>query len=312
MLKTPILFFILVVLSPSHLLAQHSDPVAVAVLKKLNSIKPEDTDERSYVIKPAGKRRNLPQNLTLDLVYKIGHYEWDIVALRFERNKGQPIVSVTRIVYGSFLSFWKPYARPEYHQVNRARMTVSEFDGLLDYALRLYESRIEEEREPECVTRNDGSVSCTGVGSSSISMSSGDGSILIGLRSSKAKPVLTESGTLHAGDLRERAVTGIEYVRGYLFWEVFIDALKEYKFDPIGNKEAEDILVGRLSEPQLVADYRDYYRRSLYVKILGRLGTVAAILPLKSFSRVGLETNWIEHLNEDVVISIENIESRVK
>lgn len=81
------------------------------VAARLDQIKPKDTEDFVYRIKVADPSEELPGDLRLDLVYKIGHYRWSLIALRFERREGRTEVDVSEVRYGSAFAFLKDFMR---------------------------------------------------------------------------------------------------------------------------------------------------------------------------------------------------------
>jgi hypothetical protein len=79
------------------------------VLKRLREIKPNNSKQYIYSIVAPPKPLRLPTSLRLDLVYKIGHYRWSLVAFRFERKEGEPFVNVSQVFFQSALPFWKEH-----------------------------------------------------------------------------------------------------------------------------------------------------------------------------------------------------------
>jgi len=69
--------------------AQNSNSVRQEVINRLKKIKPPDSAKYIYKLTVPQKMPDLPENLRLDIIYKIGHYEFQYVALRFEREKGK-------------------------------------------------------------------------------------------------------------------------------------------------------------------------------------------------------------------------------
>lgn len=77
--------------------------------------------------------------------------------------------------------------------------------------------------------------------------------------------------------------------------------------------KAEEIAVSRLEEPQMIDNCKDYYRQSLYVEILGELGTIKAVPILKKLSEGNsLEKDWDKYLKAHAEKAIEKIKGRNK
>lgn len=285
------------------IIAQNSNSVRQEVINRLKKIKPPDTPKYIYKLTVPQKIPDLPENLRLDIIYKIGHYEFQYVALRFEREKGKDFVNVTRFIYGSALNFYKPYSKGENYNAAEGKLTVKDFNDLLNLAYTLFQSNIEK------IARRN-----LGYGSGSATMSSGDGSIAINLsdKQNNAASIINETGTLHAGDLKDRISNGYEDLRVHLFWEVFYDYLEKNNiFADLEKAKAEEIAISRLKEPLLTINYRDYYRQALYVELLGEIGSEQSLPILKKLTENnGLEKDWDKYLNERAQKAIEKIRSR--
>lgn len=303
--------FLFLPLLSTDVLGQTPWHVDQKVLKKLKEIKPDDTDKISYKVEAGSNNLADHQDLRLDLVFKIGHYEWDIVALRFERKKGHVDVDVTKISFGSSLAFYREHAKPDRHIIAKTTIPVSEFDELLEIAARLYNSKIEKKEAIDCIELEKGHVTCSSSGYS-ISSSSGDGSIILRIQDpTRNNTILSESGKLHSGNLAKRSVSGIEYVRVHLFWEVFYEHLeKNAQFRGLPETDAETMIINRVKEDPFANDYRDYFRRRLYVSVLERIGTAKSVPSLKKLSKDGLDEDWKKNLQRDIDAAIKNIESR--
>src|SRR4030095_3375929 len=87
--------------------AQQPLSIDQQVLKRLNEVKPKNSKHWVYHIVAPPTPLRLPASLQLDLVYKIGHYRWSLVAFRFERKEEEPFVDVSQVVFQSALPFWK-------------------------------------------------------------------------------------------------------------------------------------------------------------------------------------------------------------
>jgi hypothetical protein len=286
--------------------AQQTASIRRDVAQRLKSIKPKDTKEYVYRVKVPVKPLRLPSSLRLDLVYKIGHYQWDLVALRFERSGGSPFVNISQVVFSSAFPFIKEDSKiKDSYSVKVGRLSVQEFDQLLSLAYTLYRSNIERKY---IGTSNRNGFSMTS--------SSGDGTIILQLTktSPSSSSIISESGTLHAGDFSARVTSDYEYVRVHLFWQVFHEYLKTHSIlHDMDKEQAVDLLIARLKEPPMADDYKDYDRQALYVHTLGELGSARAIQTLEHIAQnTGLEENWSGFLKQDVSEAIEKIKAQVK
>jgi hypothetical protein len=303
--------------------------------QRLRQIQPKDAGEYVYRVTAAEAVEKLPGDLCLDLVYKIGHHQWSLVALRLERREGRPEVAVSEVVYGSAFGFVKNFLRSteearliengplqpgetdspdrtlrcrDFYRVRRGTMRRSEFDRLLLRGLTLWRSSISEVYVgPPLEWRRSGRRV--------LLSSSADGTILFRLAEGRpnGRVILKGDGTLIAGDLAERVEGGprnYEEVRPHLFWEGFYKYLEKHPLsDEIPPDEAVPMLVARLKEPRMADGYREYYRRSLYVEVLGELGFVEAIAGLQEAAREpGIDRSWDNHLREDVEKALAKIE----
>jgi hypothetical protein len=281
-------------------------PVSIErhVLKRLNEIKPNDTKDRVYRIVAPSKPVILPASLQLDLVYKIGHYRWSLVAFRFERKEGEPFVNVSQVFFQSALPFWKERVSiTDSHGVKRGKLRLQEFDDLLSLAYALYKADI--------TSKYIGPANQLG---GSIAGSSGDGDILAELIDTSSTPrmIIRESGTLAAGDLAERVVGGFDYVRLHLFWEVFHTYFRDHPLsEELAGRDATKLLISRLNDPPISVDYRDYFRLSLYVHLLAELAEPEAIPTLISIGEnARLKDTWSEQLKEEIGVAIAKIKAR--
>lgn len=306
--------------------AQNTETVRQEVLNRLKKLKP--ANPKNYVYKLAVPRKTpaLPKNLRLDIVYKIGHYDFQYIALRFEMEKSEGFVRVTRFVYGSALNFWKKYSeysKGDAYSATEGKLAVKDFNDLLNLAYTLYQSNIEKKYleskmvKPKTKSgRRAGSGSGSGLEGTSRTGSSGDGSIIINLSDQQniSASIINETGTLHADNLKNRISNGFEDLRIHLFWEVFHDYFEKNNiFADLEHEKAEEIAISRLEEPQFNKNYTDYYRQSLYVEILGAIGTAKALPILKKLVKQnGLEKDWDKYLSEDTQKAIEKINSREK
>ena len=289
---------------PRYTFAQHPASIEQQVLKRLKEIKPKDSKEHVYRIVAPLKPLILPPSLRLDLVYKIGHYRWSLVALRFERKTGEPFVDVSQTVFRSALPFWKEATEvKDSYVVRHDRLRVQEFDDLLSLAYALYKADI---KSRYIGPANQFSGSITG--------SSSDGDILVELIDTAITPriIIRDSGTLAVGDLSERVAGGFDYVRTHLFWEVFHNHFQNHPLkEEVVGSNATKLLIPRLNEPPISDDYRDYFRLSLYVRVLAELGEPEAIPTLQNIGqKARLKGNWSEYLKEDIGKAIEKIKSK--
>jgi hypothetical protein len=318
-----ILFALFVLSSGQNVYAQNSrSEIRRETIKKLTALKPPNTKEYVYKLNVPQKTPVLPENLRLDFVYKIGHYEFQYVALRFEKEKNTDFVNVTRFIYGSALGFWREYsdyAKGDGYIAEQGKLAVADFDKLLNLAYLLHQSNIESEfinskKPPKRFA--DGLRRGYGVGSKTYTYSSADGSIIFNLLDAKNdfRPVIKESGTLIAGKLKERLSNGYQQIRTHLFWEVFHDYLEKNNiFAGLDKAKAEEIAVSRLEESPMSNDYHDYYRKSLYVEFLGELGTIKALPILKKLAEGNsLEKDWDKYLKARAEKAIEKIKGRDK
>ena len=284
--------------------AQQPASIQRQVLKRLTKIKPKDSKDHVYhIVAPLNPLR-LPASLRLDLVYEIGHYRWSQVAFRFERKKGEPLVDVTQVFFRSALPFWKETINAkDSYGVRHGRLRVQEFDDLLSLGYALYKADIK--------SKYIGPANrCSG----SITGSSGDGVILVELIDTGITPriMIRDSGTLAVGDLSERVTAGFDYVRPHLFWEVFHTHFNNHPLaEEVVGSDAAKLLVPRLNEPPISDDYRDYFRLSLYVRVLAELGEIEAIPTLNNIGqKTRLDDKWSEFLKEDIAKAIEKIKTR--
>ena len=317
-LKVPFLVLALFVLAGGqNIFAQNS--LRREVIKKLNELKPPNEKNYIYKIAVPTKPQMPPENLRLDIVYKIGHYEYKCIALRFEKEKNADFVNVTRFAYGSALGFYKKYSKyseSDAYIAEHGKLTAAEFNKLLSFAYLLYQSNIEREFvAPKAVKRRSRAMLTSGVGNAvSMTSSLGDGSIILNLLDAKNdfRPVIKESGTLHAGYLKKRLSNGYEDLRTHVFWEIFHNYFEKNNiFAALDKTRAGEIALSRLAEPPIINSYEDYYRQSLYVEILGEFGTIKALPILKKLSEGNsLEENWNKHLKKDAAKAIEKITGR--
>lgn len=311
-----LVFGIIVLFNGQSILAQKESTIRKQVIQKLSEIKPPDDKKYIYKIVVPNKIEELPSNLRLDISYKIGHYEFQNVALRFEREKSQPFIKATKFAYGSSLAFLKKYAKPDFYISQQGKISVEDFDKLLKKAYTLYNSNIEKEYvvEKPAKTNKKGGVSAgygVGGGSSSHSFSSSDGRIILNLinTSNLLKPIIQENGTLHADKLKDRITNGYEDLRVHLFWEVFYDYLENNQIlNEIDKLIAEEIAISRLEESQTISNYTEYFRLSAYIKVLGNIGTTKAIPALEKIAKSNmLEEDWNKYLKEDALEAIRTI-----
>ena len=322
-LKIPFLVLLLalfVLPGGQNIFAQNS--LRQEAIKKLSELKPPPKKNYIYKINVPRKPLLAPENLRLDIVYKIGHYDFQYIALRFEREKNADFVNATRFIYGSALGFYTEYSlkysKGDAYVAERGKLPAADFDKLLRLAYLLYQSNIEEEFvEPKPPKGSAGRFGRGyGVGSVTSTYSSADGSIILSLLDAKKdfRPVIKDTGTLIAGNLENRVSNGYARLRTHLFWEIFHDYLEQNKiFTALDKTAAEEIAVSRLEEQPMSNDYHDYYRQSLYVEILGEFGTTKALPILKKLSEGNsLEKDWDKYLKEDAAKAIEKIKGREK
>lgn len=276
------------------------------VAQRLKSIKPKNTKLWVYQVRVPLRPLELPSSLRMDLVYKIGHYSWDLVALRFERHNGSPYVDISQVVFSSAFPFIKVDMNvTDSYSVRHGKLSVKDFDRLLTLAYTLYRSDIEAEY-----------VGSPGKSYGSVTGSSGDGTILLQLAKVPPEPrsIIRESGTLHVGNLANRVEGGYESVRVHLFWEVFYEYLKTHSIlNDMEREQAVDLLIERLKEPPMADDYRDFFRQTLYVETLGELGSARAIQALREAAENSkLEEDWKTFLKRDVSEAIERINTQSK
>jgi hypothetical protein len=284
--------------------AQQPLSIEQQVLKRLKEIKPKDSNDWVYRIVAPSKPIRLPESLRLDLVYKLGHYRWSLVAFRFERKEGQPFVDVSQVFFQSALPFWKErMTLSDSYSIKRGKIRLPEFDDLLSLAYALYKADIK--------SKYIGPANQIG---GSIAGSSGDGDILAELIDTTSTPrmMIKESGTLASGDLSVRVVGGFDYVRLHLFWEVFHTYFKTHPLsEEVRGSNAAKLLISRLNDPPISVDYRDYFRLSLYVHVLAELGESDAIPTLISVGQNGhLKDTWSEQLKDEVGVAIAKIKAR--
>ena len=295
-----ILGIILLLVFDSEVSGQQFAKVRAEVTNRLLKLKPKSTSRIKYELIVPAKPRKLPENLTLDVVYKEGHYDFEYVVLRFEREQTQPFVKVTRFKYGSALRFWvkhsKKYSQGDRYIAERGQIAKREFDELLARSVLYFDSQINRIDKPRTYyDKRTKTWHGSGIEGSSLTVTSGDGSVTLRLCNSMslADPILQGSGSL-VGSVEARKDNGYDFLRENVFWEVYDDHLIISNiFSPIDDKEAEAIIIGRLSEPNMSNDYHDYYRQTALVEILGEIGTLKLIDPLnKVISNNGLEPDW--------------------
>lgn len=301
-----LVFAIIVISCGQNLFAQNESSIRQEVIKQVAELKPQNTKKLRYKVVVPQKIQVLPDDLRLDLSYKIGHYEFQYVTLRFERDRTEPFVRVTKFSYGSALDFYKQYAKPDSYIVEQGKISNEVFDKLLTSATLLYQSSIEE----ECINPQTG---CPG-GSATRSWSSGNGAIIFNLADTKnpTKSIIIESGTLHAGGVKDQISNGYDDLRVHLFWQVFYDYLnKNPIFHQLDVATAEEIAISRLKEPQTITNYTDYFRLSAYIHILGNIGTSNAIAVLKKIAgKNSLEDDWSKYLSRNALEAVNKIETR--
>jgi len=257
----------------------------------------------------------MPSDQRVDLVFKTGHYKFQYIAIRFDRRSSSHAVDVTYFSYGSALDFWKEFEKTEDSvSFKRGTLSKTEFDQLMAEAVTYADSKIEEIPVIRKIRRKDGTWYYSGSGGASMTMSSGDGSILFGLSNPKnGERLISDPGSL-VGDLTVRKENGYDFLRPNLIWKVFTDPLEtKIDFVPLRPNEAEESAIERLQETPLSNDYNDYYRQALFVQILARVGSDHSIPVLKKISSSnGLEPNWNKYLSDESLWAIEQITTRTK
>jgi hypothetical protein len=281
--------------------AQSRSEIDRLVYQRLREIKPKNTRTAKYSILMPKAGSPLPENLDLNIVYKIGHYAWEIGALRFGLSSKEDTVAITKLTHNSVLPFYREWTdRKEEFHVQRATIPKADFYRLLVTALMFYDADIA--RTP---------VEFMGCGSS------GDGTLMFEVSGSfvgKDRDRWTRQGNGNiVGDITGRTKCGYDEVRDTLFWEVFDEYLKaNVTFTNAERSEVEDLLIARLSDNPIADNYKDYFRRSLLVDLLGEFGTSKSIPALERAGEAKLEGNWQKYLREDVENSTRKIQQRAR
>ena len=305
--------FLLVMTTASLCFAQSWRTIRLDIVKDLTALRPKNKAQLIYRVRVPARPRTLPQNIRVDLVYKDGHYDFGYMAVRFERRAREPLVQVSYFSFESALPFWREYSKrkEDNYQAKSGTMSVAEFDALLTRALGYYDSDIEEIYVPSKPLKRNGKLYYHGMPSTSRTSTSGDGSIVIGVRSGNDS-IIKRDGSLYGGNLKSRMDNGYDEMRPNLFWKVFHDRLESSDIlHPIPTSEIESVAIARLNEPKLSDSYRDFYRQSLFIEILGEFGTANSLETLKRLSfDSGLEPTWHENIQGDVSHAIKKISSR--
>lgn len=279
--------------------AQSRAEIDRVVYEKLHQIKPKNTRDAKYSIVLPKSEAQLPADLRLDIVYKIGHYQWELGTLRFERSSNDETVAITKLTHSSAFDFYRQWSLGEDKSaVLRATMPKADFGRLLRTALRFYEADIV--RKP---------MELMGCGSS------GDGTFIFSLAGTVAGrngESLSKKGNGQiVGDILHRTECGYDEVRDTLFWEVFDDYLKaNVLFVELEQYLVEGLLIARLTDEPISDNYLDYFRRLLLVHLLGAFGTTKSIPALERASESNLEDTWKKHLREDAEDSTRKIQAR--
>lgn len=280
-------------------LAQSRAEIDRVVYEKLQQIKPKNTREAKYSIVLPKSEAKLPADHQLDIVYKIGHYQWELGALRFERSSNDEMVAITKLTHSSAFGFYREWSPGEDKSaVLRATMPKADFGWLLRTALRFYEADI--------VRKPLDMMGCS---------SSGDGTFmfnLAGTGENKNRGPLSKKGNGRiVGDILHRAECGYDEVRDTLFWEVFDNYLKaNVLFVEMEQYRVEDLLLDRMNDQPIADNYLDYFRRSLLVHILGDVGTERSLPALQHAGDANLDDSWKKHLREDAENSSRKIRAR--
>ena len=283
------------------------------IVKELTALKPKNTARYVYDVRVPVRPRTIPGNVRVDLVYKDGHYDFQYVALRFERREGEPLVKISYFSYGSALAFWQEYSKSkkDTYSAKHGTMPVAEFDRLLIRAVAYYDSDIAKTYVPARPYKRKGVWYYPGMSGDSRSWSSGDGSLQFAV-SSGPKLLIKGDASLYGADLKSRMENGYEEIRANLFWKLFHDRVtSSVALRPIPATEIEAIAIARLTEPLFSNTYRDYYGLAVFVELLGEFGTESSLETLRRLSfDSGLELDWHEHIQSDVSGAVKKISSR--
>ena len=130
------------------------------IVKELTALKPKNTPRYVYHVRVPMRPRAIPANVRVDIVYKDGHYDFEYVALRFERLEGEPQVKISYFSYGSALAFWREYSKSkkDIYSAKQGAMPVAEFDRLLTRAFAYYDSEIAETYVPPKPVKRNGKM----------------------------------------------------------------------------------------------------------------------------------------------------------
>jgi hypothetical protein len=295
-MKHPFLFVLTLAITCATVPAQAQTPLTVRqeVVATLRKIKPPNTKHWRYAVKVPQMPRRVPDDLRIDLVFKDGHYAFEYVALRFEKRAGDPNVNVSFFSYGSALAFWKEIdEKPDTRIAKRGTISVEQFDRLATLAFLYYDSDIISTYVPQT----------NGTGEGIATLSSGDGTVIIGVDSGSgfSKPLIRASGSLVGNDLRSRMDNDYDVIRPQLFWKVFHDRMEDLTLSDLEPSAAEGAALDRLREPALTSDYKDYFRRALFVQILGEFGSKASLPFIRKLRESSdLEPDWHALLQDDI------------
>jgi hypothetical protein len=297
-MKHAFLFILALAIICATVPAQAQTPLSVRqeVLATLRKIKPPNTKHWRYAVKVPQIPRRVPDDLRIDLVFKDGHYAFEYVALRFEKRAGDPNVNVSFFSYGSALAFWKEIdEKPDTRIAKRGTISVEQFDRLATLAFLYYDSDIISTYVPQ--------TDFLEVGGGSHTFSSGDGIVIIGVDSGLgfSKQLIRASGSLVGNDLRSRMDNDYDVIRPQLFWKVFHDQMEDLTLSDLEPSAAEAAALERLQEPPLTSDYKDYFRRALFVQILGEFGSKASLPFVRKLRESSdLEPDWHAYLQDDI------------
>jgi hypothetical protein len=294
--------------------AQSWSSVRSDIVKELTALKPKNTSRYVYDVRVPIRPRAIPANVRVDIVYKDGHYDFEYVALRFERLEGEPQVKISYFSYGSALAFWREYSKSkkDTYIAKLGTMPVAEFDRLLTRAFAYYDSEIAETYvPPKPVKRNGKWYLGGGMSGSSRSWSSGDGSVVVAVSSGKDS-IIRADASLYGDDLKSRMDNGYEEIRATLFWKLFHDRVTtSVLLREIPKANIENLAIARLNEPPQANTYRDYFGQAVFVELLGEFGTAKSLETLKRVSfDSGLDPDWHEHIQRDVSDAVKKISSR--
>jgi hypothetical protein len=297
--KSAILIFLILCVTVS-VFSQSQKQIDQTVLRKLQEIKPKNTRTVQYRIVVPKKIIKLPQDMQLNIVYKLGHYKWELVALRFESKSNSDLVTVSKMLHSSAFPFYREMVpgKDEY-KVQTGTLSKKEFNRLVLTAIKFYNSNI--------IRRPESFIGCS---------SSGDGLVVFNLfdRTNEPKLFLKSDkgdGSL-VGGISERTECGFEEVIDTLFCEVFYDYLKDKQiFVDLEKEQAESLLTARSLEPPITDNYRDYFRQALLFELLGEFGSEKAIPVLEKIVKESkLEDEWKKNLVWDLEDATLKIKAR--